>query len=214
SCAPWRPAQPSPRDGPRPRPGPRSAPRRAASRSCRTKANRAGRCSWGGDVACFGDGRVVDAQDPGRALLESTLAWLDHVPADEVFDEVPHDVAVRAEHRVVEISITEELVESGKPMSLRQRVRRLDREPVCARQPLNGLHASQVRAGKDRRDRERLEDIDQLFGLFQALLAQRAEAVIACPVTAAAGFRVPDYVEGSHVNPRSAISGPCAKTRE
>src|SRR5467141_3195919 len=84
--------------------------------------------SRGGNVARpLGHAMVVDLQHPSRALLEAALALPDHTAADEVFDELPHDVAMRAEHDIVEASIAEELGKALQALTFGQRRGLLDR---------------------------------------------------------------------------------------
>src|SRR5260370_28226829 len=99
--------------------------------------------SRGGDVASsLGNAMVIDLEHPGRALLEPALACPDHLATDEVFDQLPEDVAVRAEHEPIERSIAQEFDQALQAVTLFQRGRRLDLFPPCAGERFDGLHAA------------------------------------------------------------------------
>src|SRR5260370_39014687 len=150
--------------------------------------------SGGGDEArAYGlAGRDLD--HPGGTLLVATLARPDHATAHEVLDELPDDVAMRAEDDIIELRVAHELERAGQAAPLRQRRGLLDLESAILRKRLHRLHTAQIRAGVDRRGVERLEDIDQVLRLLDTFLAQRTEAVVPLPVAATAGLGVADEV--------------------
>src|SRR6266849_7631191 len=141
---------------------------------------------------------VLDVDRPGRGLFVAALASPDHTPPDEVLDELPDDVPVGAQDGVVELRIAQELEGAAQPVSLSERRRLDDRDFQLPCQRLHSLHAAQIWARVDRRDLERLHDIDERLGLLGALLADGAKAVVALPVAAASGFGVADEIEGGH----------------
>src|SRR5437762_4051498 len=156
--------------------------------------------SWSRQVASLGGYAVLRRQHPCRSLLEPAVACANDVARDQVLDQLPHDVAVGAQHGVVQLRVGQELVQAIETMAFRQLDRMLDRELAGAAHALDGLHAAQIRAGEDGREREGFEDGDELLRLLLTFLAQRAETVVARPVAAAAGLGVPDYVDGAQVS--------------
>src|SRR5207249_5702088 len=101
--------------------------------------------------------------------------------------------------------------EALEPMSLGELDRGFDGHLAGATQRLDRLRAAQVRAGEDGRDWQRLEHRHQLIRLLLPLLAQRAKAIVARPVAAAAGLRVPDDVEGAQPLPAGRRRHPVAE---
>src|ERR1700704_5708860 len=62
-----------------------------------------------GDEAGAREGTIVEVDDPRRTFLEPAFAGFDDLALDELFDELPDDVAVRAEHHLVQLGIADEL---------------------------------------------------------------------------------------------------------
>src|SRR5260370_525890 len=65
--------------------------------------------SGGGDEARAHGLAGRDLDHPGRTLLVATPARPDHATAHEVLDELPDDVAVRAEDDIIELRVAHEL---------------------------------------------------------------------------------------------------------
>src|SRR5882672_12473029 len=152
-----------------------------------------------GDESGAHERTILEVDDPGRALLEPALPRLDDTPLDKLFDELPDDVAMRAEHHLVQLCIADELHRARQAVALGQRRRLLERKLAHSGQRFDGLDAAQKRAGVNGGDREWREDLDQRLGLLDSLLAQRTLAVIAGPVPPAAGLRVTHDVKRPHL---------------
>src|SRR5260370_3940217 len=56
---------------------------------------------------------IADLDHPGRALFVSTLSRLDHPAPDQVLDELPDHVSVRAQNGLIELRVAHEL--QGRP---------------------------------------------------------------------------------------------------
>src|SRR2546430_12816294 len=94
------------------------------------------------NVARFCGRSAVDVEHPGRPFVESSLTRLDHSALDQLFDELPHDVAVRAEHHAIEAAIGEELSEAGQAVTLGQLDRSLQLELAGTCERFDGLNAA------------------------------------------------------------------------
>src|SRR6267378_127257 len=151
-----------------------------------------------GDKPGASEGTTLEVDDPRRTFLEPAFARFDYLALDELFDQLPDDVSVRAEHHLVQLGIADELHRTRQAVALRQRGGLLHRQFARPGQWLNGLHTAQKGAGVDRRDRKRLEDPDERLGLLDSLLGQRALAVITGPVAPAARLRMPHDIKSSH----------------
>src|SRR5713226_2955438 len=116
------------------------------------------RASRGRDEASVHEGIVIDLDDPRRAFLEPTFAGLHDVTLDQLLNQLPNDVAMRAQHRVVEVWIAQELHRSLQAVTLRKRRCLFGRDAMCPGERLHGLHAAQERAREDRGHWEWLED--------------------------------------------------------
>jgi hypothetical protein len=85
---------------------------------------------------------VVDLEHPRRALRVAAFARPDDLAGDEVFEELPHDVAVSAQHHVPERAVAQELAEALEAASLLERRRVFDLDPARASERLDGLDTS------------------------------------------------------------------------
>src|SRR5207302_1758187 len=181
----------------------------------------ASRPSGGRDVArSLGDPMIVHLEQPGGALLVPTFPRLDQLTLNQVFDQLPDDVAVRAEHDVGKRSIAEELGQTLEAVPLFERRRRFDLEAAGTREWFDGLRAPQVWAREDVGDSKRLEDRNELLGLLLSFVVQRPETVVARPVAAAPRLRVAHDIKRPQVRASSragacgrASSRPCATSR-
>src|SRR3979490_965178 len=144
------------------------------------------------------EGATLEVDDPCRTFLEPALARFDDLALDELFDQLPDDVSVRAEHHLVQLGIADELHRAGQPMALGQRWRLLHRQLAGAGQRFDRLHAAQKRTRVNRRDRKRLQDLDERLGLLDSLPGQRALAIVTGPVAPAARLRMPHDIKSSH----------------
>src|ERR1700688_2290775 len=88
--------------------------------------------SGGGNEASSREGAVFDVNHRGRSLVEAACPRLDHALIHELLDQLPNDVAVRAEHDVVELGVSHDLHRAGQPMTLRELRRLLDRQLVSS----------------------------------------------------------------------------------
>src|SRR2546429_7239737 len=196
------PASPAPSSGLRPRQGRLGC----ASRASTGERRRSRRWDEARTHRLF----VLDLDHPRRALVVAANAGLDHAPPDEVLDQLPDQIAMRAQDDIVELGVVHELVSTAQPAALREGRGLLDVDLAVARQRLDGLHAAEVRARVDRGDLERLHHVDQALGLLHALPAERPDAVVALPVAAAAGLRVANEEKSCHYLPTDVamVGGP------
>src|SRR5260370_428636 len=141
-----------------------------------------------GDVARFHWNPTLHLDHPRRSLVEVLAKRGEHAPLRQVLDQLPHDVAVRAQHHLVELGLVEESIRCVEPSAFAKAWFGLDLQLVRARDGLDGLHASQVRAAVDRREVVGGEVRDELFGLLHGLLAGRALAAVAGPMAASPGL--------------------------
>src|SRR5450756_1328351 len=56
-----------------------------------------------------GERSVFEVHHPRRSFVEASGPRLDHALPDQLFDQLPHDVSVRAEHRMVELGVRHDL---------------------------------------------------------------------------------------------------------
>src|SRR5712691_8223302 len=148
--------------------------------------------SWGRNEEHAHRLAVANLDQPGRALLVPALSGLDHAAADEVLDELPHHVSVRAQNDVIEFRVAHELECAAQPVALSQRGRLLHLEAAIACERPHRLYAAEVRARVDGGDLERLEGVDERLGLLHALLAEGTKPIVSSPVAPAAGLGVAD----------------------
>src|ERR1700680_3969221 len=70
-----------------------------------------------GDETGSREGAIFEVHHPGRTLVEAAGPRFDHALVDELFDQLPHDVAVRAEHRVIKLGMPHDLHRPGQPVA-------------------------------------------------------------------------------------------------
>src|SRR5882762_1579611 len=71
-----------------------------------------------GDKPGASEGTTLEVDDPRRTFLEPAFARFDYLALDELFDQLPDDVSVRAEHDLVQLGIFDELHRARETMTL------------------------------------------------------------------------------------------------
>src|SRR5580704_17096128 len=102
-----------------------------------------------GNETGAGESAVIDVDDPRGPFVKAAGPRFDHALIHELFDQLPHDVAVRAEHRVIELGVAHYLHRPGQPVAFGELRRLLDRQLASASQRLDSLHAAQEGARVD-----------------------------------------------------------------
>src|ERR1700730_4207412 len=125
--------------------------------------------SRSGDEARANERTFFEVDHPGRAFFVTALAGPDNLALDQLFDELPNDVAVSAKHNVVQLAIANEFHCSGESVPLSQVRRLLDLELAGPGQRLDCLDAAPKWAREDGGDRKRLEDLDKGRRLSESL---------------------------------------------
>src|SRR5258706_14620843 len=96
-----------------------------------------------GDEPGASEGSILEVDDPRRPFLKPAFAGFDSLALDELFDQLPDDVAVCAEHHLVQVGIANELHRSRQTMALGQRWCLLDRQLARAGQRFDRRQAAQ-----------------------------------------------------------------------
>src|SRR6267378_783147 len=112
------------------------------------------------------EGSIFEVDDPRRPFLKPAFAGFDSLPLDELLDQLPDNVAVCGEHHLIQVGIANELHRARQTMALSQGWCLLDRQLPRAGQRFDRLHAAQKGTRVNRRDRKRLQDLDERLSLL------------------------------------------------
>src|SRR6202158_6318789 len=108
------------------------------------------RASGRRNVTSFHEGAVIDFHDPRGALVVTTFPRPRYLPVDELLDQLPHDVAVSAKHRALQLGVAHQLHRARQPFAFAERRRLFERELERLGEWLHCLHAAKIRAGGER----------------------------------------------------------------
>src|SRR2546427_13021885 len=85
--------------------------------------------SWRRDVSRADRRTVFSLDHPSRAFVELRLRRLEDAPPDQLFDQLLHHVAVRAQDDIVQVWIAEKTKRSLQPGALGQLPSLVHRQP-------------------------------------------------------------------------------------